>query len=72
MANGKVSGFLGHHNRDRVGFFSDTETGSMPQSKGAVQVFALAYGKNTSRGNQTVIPNDDPSIVQRRFREKRS
>ena len=38
--------------------------------QGAVQVFALAYGKNTSRGNQTVIPNDDPSIVQRRLREK--
>src|SRR5438132_13180252 len=64
MANGNPAGLFRDHDRDRVRFFGDPKRGAMAQAQTAVQRFALAHWKNTSRGGDPAIANNHSAVVE--------
>src|SRR5436190_14066694 len=61
---------LRDNHRDRIRFFRNAETRAMPQTKTAVERFALAHWENTGRRRDPAAAQDHAAIMQRRFRMK--
>ena len=70
MANRNAASLFRHHHRQCVRLLRNAEAGAVPQTKAAIERFALAYRKNASRGCDPAVANDHAAIVQCRFRMK--
>ena len=54
VADRDLSGFLGNHDRDGVGFLAESEAGAVSESEVAVQIFALGQRENAGGGDDAV------------------
>src|SRR5437764_8726899 len=64
VTNGNSTGLLRNDHGNRVRFFRQTEPGAMTQSEAAIERLTLTNRKNTGRGRNAAIANNDAAIVQ--------
>ena len=70
VADGDDAGFLTDHDDHGIGFLGETECGTVACAEGAVDVDALADGKDTGGGEDSGVAEDQATVVERGFWEK--
>ena len=63
-----LSGFLGNHNRDGIGFLAEAEAGAVAEAEVAIEVLALGERENAGGGDDAVAAEDQPSIMKHGLR----
>lgn len=67
VADGDDAGFFTDHDDDGIGFLGESECGAMAGSESAIDVDALADGKNTGGSEDSGVAENQASIVERGF-----
>ena len=68
VADRDLTGLLGNHDRDSVGFLAEAEAGTVAEAEVAVQILALGEREYAGGGDDAVAAEDESPVMEHRLR----